>query len=286
MTASSARLVLAIATMLLKRSISGSFVNCGAPPDSEMTVATRTAPRAARRAARRRTRRPSRAGPRVVARLGDGVEDGQAHDRADPDLGDVVGALDPGLVAVEQERCAGPDDVGEHVVGRAQEEQAHDPGQLAQREGVPFPQEMDDDDVRLAQVEAKGGQRPDEDEVPGDRGHLADDPEVPEDPDDDEAHDEEPHAHGGVQPWRPRPASRSRARVVSGCRCRRSGGFGHACSSTGASRAVSVARAYPCLRPPESPMPGIQRAAPIGAALRDRGRRHGVGRPPAAQRQR
>ncbi len=47
MTASSARLVLAIATMLLKRSISGSFVNCGAPPDSEMTVATRTAPRAA-----------------------------------------------------------------------------------------------------------------------------------------------------------------------------------------------------------------------------------------------
>ena len=37
----------AIATMLLNRSISGSFVNCGAPPDSEMTVATRIAPRAA-----------------------------------------------------------------------------------------------------------------------------------------------------------------------------------------------------------------------------------------------
>ena len=29
---------------MLNRIISGSFVNCGAPPDSEMTVATRTAP--------------------------------------------------------------------------------------------------------------------------------------------------------------------------------------------------------------------------------------------------
>ena len=45
MTASSARLALASATMLLNRIISGSFLNCGAPPDSEMTVATRMAPR-------------------------------------------------------------------------------------------------------------------------------------------------------------------------------------------------------------------------------------------------
>ena len=168
MTASNARLVLAIATMVLNRIISGSFVNCGAPPDSEMTVATRTAPRVAVAPLDANAAIQSR-GHQLVARFGDRVEDREPDDRADPDLGDVVGALDAGLVAIEQQRGAGTDHVREHVVGRGQEEEAHDAGQLAQRERVALPQEVDDDDVRLAEVEAQGGQRPDQDDVPGRR---------------------------------------------------------------------------------------------------------------------
>ena len=43
MTASVARLALAMATISLKLSIWGSLRNCGAPPDSEMAVATSVA---------------------------------------------------------------------------------------------------------------------------------------------------------------------------------------------------------------------------------------------------
>ena len=131
------------------------------------------------------------------------MEDREPDDRADPDLGDVVGALDAGLVAIEQQRRARTDHVGEDVVGRGQQEQPHDARQLAQRERVALAQEVDHDDVRLAQVEAQGGQWPEQHDVPGHGRHVAHEREVAEDPDDHQADDEQPNANGGIQPGRP-----------------------------------------------------------------------------------
>ena len=122
MIASRARLVLAIATMLLNRSISGSLVNCGAPPEREMTVATSTAPRAPSPRSHANAAIHSR-GPARTAGVAIAWKTAAPRSRRS-ELGDVVGALDPGLVPVEQERGAGPDHAGQHVLAGRQEEQA------------------------------------------------------------------------------------------------------------------------------------------------------------------
>src|SRR4029078_4751608 len=103
MTASVARLAFAIATISLKLNIWGSRRNCVAPPDSEMAVATSVASSAlmaaaatarAERAAGRRggagraeSREPL-AWSRHRHRRGDRVEDDEADDGGEAELGE------------------------------------------------------------------------------------------------------------------------------------------------------------------------------------------------------
>ena len=75
--------------------------------------------------------------------------------------------LDARLVPVEQQRQPGPEDAGGDVLGRRQKEQEGDAGHLAQRERVPLAQEVDVDDVRLAEEERNGRQRPRDGRIAG-----------------------------------------------------------------------------------------------------------------------
>ena len=177
MTARVARLALAIATISLKLSIWGSRRNCGAPPDSEIALATRVASRALVAPAARNAANHSR-GPGGIAGVAMAWKIDKRHDRREAELGDVERPLHARLLLVDEERQARPDEEGEQVLGRGQEEQAEDARQLAQRERMPLAQEMDLDDVRLAEVEREGGQRPRDRERDRQRGDVAHDGRV------------------------------------------------------------------------------------------------------------
>ena len=154
-TASIARLVLAIATISLKLSISGQL------PELRRAAGQRD-----RRGDERRLERAGGPGrgergqpllrTRRHGRRRDGVEDGQGDDGGQAELGEVERALDARLAVIREEGEAGPDEAGREVLGRRQEEQPDDARQLAQRERVALAQEVDLDDVGLAEVERPG----------------------------------------------------------------------------------------------------------------------------------
>ena len=190
--------MLATATRTPNLSISGSFWNCGAPPDRVMTVAMLSAVRteativAANVAHQSSTPgwEPSRCDRRantesattaVIAKLltlnrilsGDWRETKtSAGDRA------------------EQERT--------EVVGRAEEEEADYGRDLAQRERVGLPPEVDLDDLRLGQEEAQRDDRPGHVDGGRDQHPAVEDAHVEHDRRDRQEHAERPHAgrHG------------------------------------------------------------------------------------------
>ena len=125
-----------------------------------------------------RTRR-ARTGVAMAWKIDQGDDGGQAE------LGEVERALDARLAVIGEEGEAGPEEAGGEVLGRRQEEQADDARQLAQRERVPLAQEVDLDDVGLAEVERQGRERPrDRGTAPAAAAMLADDREVQADRDD------------------------------------------------------------------------------------------------------
>ncbi len=99
-----------------------------------------------------------------AGRGGDRMEDHQGDDGSEAELGQVECPPHARLLSVEEQRQPGAEDAGSDVLGRWQQEQEGDAGHLAQRERVPFAQEVDVDDVGLAEEERHGRQRPRDEE--------------------------------------------------------------------------------------------------------------------------
>ena len=199
MTASVARLALAIATISLKLSILGSCRNCDAPPDSEIAVATSVASSALVAPAAANAASHS-CGPGGTDRGRDGVEDRQGDHGGQAELGEVERALDARLAVIGEEGQARPEEAGREVLGRRQEEQPDDARQLAQRERVAFAQEVDLDDVGLAEVERQGRERPRDRERRGQRGQARDDRDGQADRNERDEGGEGAHADRGREP--------------------------------------------------------------------------------------
>ena len=70
------------------------------------------------------------------------------------ELGEVEGKLDRALAPVEEEREARADEAGDDERRRRDEEEARDERQLAHRERVRAPPDVEVDDLGLGQVEA------------------------------------------------------------------------------------------------------------------------------------
>jgi hypothetical protein len=103
---------------------------------------------------------------------GDGVEDHQGDDRSEAELGQVECPPDARLVAVEQQRQPGPEDAGGDVLGRGSRNRKATPG-TSLNENEWFAQEVDVDDVRLAEEERHGRQWPREVESSGCGGGMS-----------------------------------------------------------------------------------------------------------------
>ena len=152
-TASSARLVFASATMLPNWIISGSFWNCGAPPDRVMTSAivieltTVASVVAVNAAAHSRT--PG--GP-----VGDAIDRRIVidDDRDQPVVREVERELDR-AGAGQQMAAADPTRTASRYSRGRQEEHADDGRELAQRERVRLAPEMDLDDLELGDEERR-----------------------------------------------------------------------------------------------------------------------------------
>ena len=205
----------------------GQQAQLRAPPDSEIAVATRVASRALVMPAATNAASHSR-GPGGLAGSGDGMEDHQADDGSKAELGQVECPAHARLLPVKEQRQPGAENAGRDVFGRWQQEQEGDAGHLAQREGVPLAQEVDVDDVGLAEEEGHGRQRPRDEESRRQRwrrdiahhGHVEDRGDRGDD------HREAADADGGRQPRRCDEASavsagsldRGRGAVLS-CGC-------------------------------------------------------------------
>ena len=216
MTARVARLELAIATISLKLSIWGSRRSCGAPPDSEMAVATRVASSALVTPAAMNAASHSRGpgGPPGWRSRGRSIK---ATTAARLNWARLNARLTPDCLSIQEQRQPGAEDAGSDVLGRWQQEQEGDARHLAQRERVPFAQEVDVDDVGLAEEERRrppaatgcrnraGRRRQDvaDDRQVQDRGDRGDDDREAADPD------------GGRQPWRCDEARGGRLRAGS-----------------------------------------------------------------------
>ena len=145
----------------------------------------------------------------------------RATTAASAELGEVERALDARLAVIGQERQTGPEEAGREVLGRRQEEQPDDARQLAQRERVAFAQEVDLDDVRLAEVEGQRREGPRDREWGGQRGQVGDDRDRQAHRCERDEGGEGPHADGGREPRGHREAGardgRSRPERGLGC---------------------------------------------------------------------
>ena len=159
-TASRARLVLASATMPPNWIISGSFWNCGAPPDSEIAVAIVSAPSDARRRASRRTRRSSRSRPACRSSVPRPWKTTSVTAAMNAKLARLNANLTADWRAVTSRATADPTRTASEVLVRGQEEQPDDGRDLAQRERVGLAPEVDEDDLRLGGHEGGGEERP------------------------------------------------------------------------------------------------------------------------------
>ena len=159
-TASSARLVFAIATSPPNWIISGSFSYCGAPPDIEIAVAIVSALRTAAIVVAAKAATQS-AGVRDAVGGLEQVEHRQRRRRGEREVGQVERQLERRL-AVDEERGPGPEQHRQEVVAGRQQEEADDGRELAQRERVLLAPEVDVDDLEL------GGEEGGRHEVPRD----------------------------------------------------------------------------------------------------------------------
>ena len=169
--------MLARATSPPNSIISGSFWNCGAPPDSEMTVAIVNAPMTAptkRRGERGepvdRVRRP---GERT-----DRPEDRQLTTAMNAELARLKPTLSRRLARDEDEGHARSDEQRQQVVVRGHEEEPDDGRELAQRERMALAPEVDVDDLRLGQEEGDREERPRDRQRGRDRRKPADEREI------------------------------------------------------------------------------------------------------------
>ena len=140
--------------------ISGSFWNCGAPPDSEIAVAIATA---LTTVADERSRRRPRASRRASAgRPGDArrwkTDEGRPS-RRDREVAEVERELQRRLAEVD-EGGARPDQDRQEVLVRREQEETDDGRELAQREGVRLAPEVDVDDLELGEEEADASDGP------------------------------------------------------------------------------------------------------------------------------
>ena len=167
-TASTARLVLASATRPPNWIISGSLRYCGAPPDREITVAMETAANTVvgERGDEGRDRLP---GSRHPGGGREAVEERDREHRDAREVREVERELDGRGAIVEQHRRGRSDHDREQVVTWAEQEQADDRRDLAQRERVRLASEVDLDDLDLGEVDAQ------RDQGPGDRQRCGDD---------------------------------------------------------------------------------------------------------------
>ena len=192
--------MLAMATRTPNLSISGSFWNCGAPPDRVMTVAMFRAPMTDADDRRRERGEPVVRPGRQAVEVGEAGEDRQRDDRGHREVADVEQDLERRLAGHDHERRDRPDEQRAEVVGRGQEEEAHDRRDLAQREGVGLAPEVDLDDLRLGEEEADGDDGPRDDDRRRDEGAAVEHLEVQGDRRDGEEHAERPdpgrHGHG------------------------------------------------------------------------------------------
>ena len=152
-TASSARLVLAMATRPPNWIISGSFSNCGAPPDIEIAVAIDTAlsTAAIEVAANAANQSPGPGTPSVSCER---VEHRHRDRRREREVRQVEGELQRRL-AVHDEGGSRAEEHREEVVARREQEEPDDGRELAQREGVRLAPEVDVDDLELGGEEGR-----------------------------------------------------------------------------------------------------------------------------------
>ncbi len=149
----------ASATTSPNLSISGSFWNCGAPPDSEIAVAIVSAPitTATSIAAKAASQSTAPGGPPSSR---DAVEHGQGHDRDEREVREVERDLDDRLAGSHEQRHARSDEDRQHVFVGRHEEQPDDGRDLAQRERMRLAAEVDEDDLRLGQEAGEREHRP------------------------------------------------------------------------------------------------------------------------------
>ena len=173
-TASSARLVLASATIAPNRIISGSFWNCGAPPDSEIAVAI---------AKTQTTVAESVAANAAIQSIGPGMPVGAAIAwkiaRSTTAMTAKFARLNAIFTADTRDvRSMAMRRTGQHrdhVLVRGEEEEPGHRRDLAQRERVGLAPEVDDDDLGLGGEEADREQRPRRVDRRVDRREVADD---------------------------------------------------------------------------------------------------------------
>ena len=152
------------ATMIPNRSISGSFSNCGAPPESVMTSAIETllmtaAMSVAPNAANHST------GPGVTVMSAKVWTISSETRRDAQEVRQVERRLDEPLPRLDEQGRTAPEEHRDQVLGRRQREEADDCRELTQREGVRLAPEVDLDDLELGERECGGEQRPPDDGV-------------------------------------------------------------------------------------------------------------------------
>ena len=158
-TASSARLVFASATTSPNLSISGSFWNCGAPPDSEIAVAIVSAPitTATSIAAKAASQSTAPGGPANVAMRWNTARVTTAMRAKFARLNAILTMRLAG--SHEERHTRSGEDRQQVLVGR-HEEQPDDGRDLAQRERMRLAAEVDEDDLRLGQEAGEREHRP------------------------------------------------------------------------------------------------------------------------------